>query len=274
MRIPVKILLIFCVLSNHLVFAHEELDLTCRLTDIVSVHGTTSKRCYIDTIVTKSDYQIEQETDSDKDATNELIFSGTIHYLPVKLYRQIPKLFKYHAVFCSLKSVKKQNFERLSNLESINLQDNYIIAIAYETFENLPSLRVLDLCEMNYCQSVIIVYNSVFLSPARNRINYFDSAAFGQIQPREISRINLEKNRCIDESFSDLKLLNYAVEKNCMKFDFLNSLDKLQLEVDNLKEQLRNQTESLNSFMYELKIANERKVINLEFDDDDDGSTD
>lgn len=108
--------------------------------------------------------------------------------------------------------------------------------------------------------------------PAKNHINYFDSAAFGSFEPHKISRINLERNKCIDESFSDISILKYAAEKNCMKFDFLNNLEKLQLEVDNLREQLRNQTESLNKFMEKWQVTNGEKVMKFELEDDDGSS--
>lgn len=116
------------------------------------------------------------------------------------------------------------------------------------------------------------INSAYFSSLAKNRINYFDCAAFGYLEPHDISRVNLEKNKCIDESFSDLNLLKYATEKNCMKFDFLNNLEKLQLEVDNLAEQLRSQSILLNRIIEEWRITNERKVINFEMEDDDGSS--
>lgn len=129
---------------------YEGADFECQYMDMISIREANWKGfkiCLIETVTIKSDYELERVDDNSRNVVKELAFAGTFHYLPVKVAHQLPNIVIYSASHCSLKSVKKENFEQLPDLETINLANNYIMAIAYETFESMPSLRVLNLCE-------------------------------------------------------------------------------------------------------------------------------
>lgn len=129
---------------------YDDEDFECQYMDMITIREASWKGfkiCLIETVTVKSDYELERVDDNSKNLVKELAFAGTVHYLPVKVAHQLPNIVIYSASHCSLKSVKKENFEQLPDLETINLAHNYIMAIAYETFESMPRLRVLNLCE-------------------------------------------------------------------------------------------------------------------------------
>jgi Leucine rich repeat len=85
-------------------------------------------------------------------AINDESFSGVLFwrnkhivFLPVEVSKAFPNLKSYEAGSCSIKTISKNNFEGLSKLKGLWLQDNQIKRISSETFEDLTSLVVLVL---------------------------------------------------------------------------------------------------------------------------------
>lgn len=83
-------------------------------------------------------------------AVNELYFTNNekIFYLPVLVYKKFPNLLRLNAINCSVREVRRENFERLNKLFAVNLSKNFIETIADDTFENLSKLQEIDLCKL------------------------------------------------------------------------------------------------------------------------------
>lgn len=72
-----------------------------------------------------------------------------IEYLPYKIYKQLPSLIEYLAYSCSIKQISKENFEKLSSLEVIRLENNRIQKILGNTFKGLERLKKVDLSKFH-----------------------------------------------------------------------------------------------------------------------------
>lgn len=70
-----------------------------------------------------------------------------IEYLPYKVYMQFPNLIHFKAKECSVKQIMKENFEKLSRLQKIDLSSNVIQKISGNTFKGLESLMQIKLRE-------------------------------------------------------------------------------------------------------------------------------
>lgn len=83
-------------------------------------------------------------------AVNELYFANNekIFYLPVLVYKKFPNLLRLNAINCSVREVRRENFERLNKLFAVNLSKNFIETIADDTFEHLSKLQEIDLCKL------------------------------------------------------------------------------------------------------------------------------
>lgn len=81
-----------------------------------------------------------------------------ISFLPVDVYKIFPHLVDMSAAGCSLKSISKENFRGLRELQLLLLYQNEIESFAADTFEDLTSLEELDLGEKKWTQILIVVY--------------------------------------------------------------------------------------------------------------------
>lgn len=109
-----------------------------------------SKCCQmnLETKISSNDVAI----DWPRDDTIELLWltgNRGIEYLPVKVYRNFPKLGFYWAGHCAITEISKKNFEQLKNLQWVALQDNQIERISSNTFEGLDELRQVFLGNLN-----------------------------------------------------------------------------------------------------------------------------
>lgn len=77
----------------------------------------------------------------------DLNLNDEISFLPVKVASSFPNLLGYSAMFCSVKTITKLNFENMSSLKLLWLHGNRIETISADTFSDLTSLEHLDLCE-------------------------------------------------------------------------------------------------------------------------------
>lgn len=77
----------------------------------------------------------------------DLNLNEEILFLPVKVATSFPKLIAYSAMFCSVKTISKSNFESLNILKLLWLHGNQIESIRKDTFNDLVSLEHLDLGE-------------------------------------------------------------------------------------------------------------------------------
>ena len=75
--------------------------------------------------------------------SNKKIFN-----LPENVNKKFPNLIGYDAEKCSLSAITKSNFVGLKSLRSLDLEDNQIRKISFDTFEDLYSLERLDLSNL------------------------------------------------------------------------------------------------------------------------------
>lgn len=68
-----------------------------------------------------------------------------IKYLPVEVFESFPNLLAYDAANCSLTTITKSYFRKMVKLKSLSLNDNQILMIYSDTFEDLIALEFLYL---------------------------------------------------------------------------------------------------------------------------------
>lgn len=89
--------------------------------------------------------------------------NNKISYLPTKIFENFPGLLGIDATSCSVKAVRKENFNYLYNLTLLWLRDNQIEKISGDTFETLTSLQGIDLRkEICLSDSQFMINNSRF----------------------------------------------------------------------------------------------------------------
>lgn len=81
------------------------------------------------------------------DSVNGINFSENekVYYLPIGVHEKFPNLAAYYAYRCSIRGLSKKNFEKLTHLEDLNLSNNEIVKIEYDTFEDLVALEQLHI---------------------------------------------------------------------------------------------------------------------------------
>lgn len=75
----------------------------------------------------------------------EFYFNREIRFLPIKVHEKFPNLMMISANYCSIKTVAKENFEKLNKLERLYLSGNHIEEIVQNCFEDLTQLEYLHL---------------------------------------------------------------------------------------------------------------------------------
>lgn len=77
----------------------------------------------------------------------ELLFRDNkqISHLPIETYTKFPNLIVLDASRCSIKAVKKENFQNLLLLKEIYLSDTRIETIKGKVFEGLVALEIIHL---------------------------------------------------------------------------------------------------------------------------------
>lgn len=133
--------------------------------EVATAHAVISSRCGYDEL---DSIEIACETFQDKNnfefcimtektainATNFVIgdlkdediggidfnYNKAVEYLPYKIHMQLPNLVTYRAKFCSIKQISKENFEKLTRLKSVELNNNQIQKISGNTFQGLEKL--------------------------------------------------------------------------------------------------------------------------------------
>jgi acid phosphatase class B len=81
-----------------------------------------------------------------------------VFFLPEKANEKFPNLVLYSANECSIKAISKINFKGLKNLKSLYLYQNQIEKILSDTFEDLTSLKEIELRERKIPFSSFQIY--------------------------------------------------------------------------------------------------------------------
>lgn len=70
-----------------------------------------------------------------------------VEYLPVSVHERFPVLETYEVVNTPVQKISKRNFEKLFMLKYLKLDRNEIEVIRSNTFEDLISLEMIDICK-------------------------------------------------------------------------------------------------------------------------------
>lgn len=122
--------------------------------------------------------------------------SKIIEYLPVKVYETFPALIALSFHNCSIKGIRYENFENLSDLQSLHLVRNQIKFIPTNTFKDLTELIYLDLennklfyisdDDFRYLKNLQMLYLS------NNQISFVSKIALSSMP--ELRNISLHDN--------------------------------------------------------------------------------
>lgn len=77
----------------------------------------------------------------------EFYNNSKVFHLPIEIYKNFPDLEGLSAGCCSIKSITKRSFMKLTKLKEIWLEGNKIEIIPSDTFEDLILLKYLRLRE-------------------------------------------------------------------------------------------------------------------------------
>jgi hypothetical protein len=85
---------------------------------------------------------------SDHDESMEglnFTMNKNISFLPEHVAEKFPNLLVFDAGFCTIRNISKKNFKDLRKLKFLILNNNAIVKIAIDTFEDLIDLESLDM---------------------------------------------------------------------------------------------------------------------------------
>lgn len=108
------------------------------------------RTCYLNTMVEIKTADVTL-TSSDY-LTKGMYFhkNRKIHYLPIDVYKNFPKLLAISASYCSVKALTYRNFEKLTFLSLLWLEFNQLERIDKNVFSDLKSLERLELGKNNF----------------------------------------------------------------------------------------------------------------------------
>lgn len=93
-------------------------------------------------------HSVDFEFASQKDSSMHVLcfdLNKEVYYLPVDVYKTFPNIEVYSASECSLRSISKENFQKLMSCTYLWLKHNELFKIDSNTFEDLVSLEKLYL---------------------------------------------------------------------------------------------------------------------------------
>lgn len=71
-----------------------------------------------------------------------------IEFLPVRVASRFPNIVELDARNCSIRSISKENFDRLHYLKLVYLQGNQIEAVSSDTFDGHNLIEDIDLGQL------------------------------------------------------------------------------------------------------------------------------
>lgn len=145
-------------------------------------------------------------------------FEKEVTDLPNDFDNRFPNLETFNASSCSIKSISNENFERMTNLKYLYLDNNQIEAIAGDTFVGLSALVMIHL------RKQIILVKNVFdfhlfcfgTISENNHIRFIDIEAFHPI--KNLAQVLLKQNECIKRNFCgkrQVKIIADEIGKLC-----------------------------------------------------------
>lgn len=112
-----------------------------------------AKTCFLDTVIIDS-IGFSLTTQPDSTITGFRSYGNRkIQFLPENVGETLPNLVFWHASYCSIKTISRDNFKNLSKLRGLGLQGNQIEKISSDTFDDLTALQILWLSKLNIVNS-------------------------------------------------------------------------------------------------------------------------
>lgn len=190
------------------------------------------KTCHLQlkTMIDSPAYKIKSSND---ETVGGVYFKNNkkIYFLPIGVSQSFPQLKTYIATNCSIKTLSKENFSNLKELETLWLYDNEIEMIPADLFRDLKSLKRLFLW--------------------KNKIRFIKEDTFDGLN--QLLEVQMTRNECININFtpSDISTLPSVVAKHCgvNKADnskLLEELNQAQSEISMLLEMLANLLENVS----------------------------
>jgi hypothetical protein len=142
-----------------------------------------------------------------------------VSHLPARISETFPNLIYIGAGNASIVEISRENFRGLRFLRGIYLTRNQIEKVESDVFEDLESLKFLDLCEIaiefqSFNQNEL--NNRISLIPAKNKIKFLNGKAVEKLA--NIREVLLNMNSCIDSTFKtpdEIELLPNLLDSRC-----------------------------------------------------------
>lgn len=125
-------------------------------------------------------------------------FNQKIEYFPVNVYKKFPNLEVFLARRNTVKKISASNFQGLSNLKFLDLQENQIEIIPDDCFQGLIKVQKINLRN----ESLHFSLNGFILNfshTGSNKIKTVNGIAFVNLP--QVVVINLRQNSCIGKVF-------------------------------------------------------------------------
>lgn len=147
------------------------------------------------TNVNSSQIYFDSEVD---EKSGEVFFDSNdaLKFLPFGMGKKFPKLLSLSAWYCSLESVTRENFQGLTLLQRMALNQNYLRSIKSGTFDDLANLKWLYL---DYNQITVIQPN-----------------VFNNLKSLKV--VSFMKNICVklDYNETEIEAMKEDIMKNCL----------------------------------------------------------
>lgn len=205
-------------------------EISCRILPFcmdTDLFNRTLSCCEVEygTYVDSPDYSFDAKEGYNNIEVIRIEYQGNIEFLPVSVHATFSSLKVYSVSHVPVQMITKKNFEKLFKLEKLLLHDNQIEMIRSNTFDDLISLRVVQISKkfVFYCRT--FCYFLFFECTGMQRLISLNWNAFANLARLEI--IDLSINYCISREFNGEQIKTLAPESisnNC-GFDEIDSAE-------------------------------------------------
>lgn len=156
--IMIKFAINFVILSVLQIYAEtSSSEVSCEsIIDFSWGYAGKHKTCDMDGTTKIDTFGFVMASSKDESiAAIQLARNKKIFFLPEKVNEKFPNLVLYSANECSIKEISKVNFKGMKLLKSLYLYHNFIEKIPSDTFEDLNSLKELELRKIFFLNFLI-----------------------------------------------------------------------------------------------------------------------
>lgn len=148
-----------------------------------------------------------------------IVNNSSMMFLPTNVNEKFGKLEKLNATSSKLMKIERKTLN-MKNLKSLDLTDNFLTAIPFDAFLDLPHLEELILT-----RNKLVSFSFEFVEPLKklaifslqqNSIEKLDRIPASM---KNIKRLNLKYNKCVGGDFptNTLNDLNRTIGSKCLK---------------------------------------------------------